>query len=212
MQPETCRSRAAAPTDAGFTLLELLIAITLVAVISVLLSSGLHFGARVWERSGERRQAWSDMATAYQFISSRLNTALPITAIGDAKSTVVTFDGTAKNVTFINADLGNAGFLGDQVLDISVAGGNDQAEIIVRRWAYARDFPHVTGAVETLAVLGGLSRAEISYFGTQQIGLEDRWSDDWHDAQAMPRLVKVTLETLKSSGKPVEWVFSVPAK
>jgi general secretion pathway protein J len=50
MAPRPRRSAIPLPRSGGFTLLELVIALTLFGIISVVLFSALRLGGRLWER------------------------------------------------------------------------------------------------------------------------------------------------------------------
>ena len=55
----------------GFTLLELLVAITIFGLLSVMMYGGLSFGARAWQRAGQADTRQSDV----QLVQSLLRRA-----------------------------------------------------------------------------------------------------------------------------------------
>lgn len=56
------------PSDAGFSLLETLLGLTLTALIAVLMTGSLQMGARVWERSSD-----ANLPGSRQLIESRIS-------------------------------------------------------------------------------------------------------------------------------------------
>ena len=56
----------------GFTLVELLVAITLLGLIAVALSGALRFGARVWDVGTERGAQSSRVEAAQNFLRRRI--------------------------------------------------------------------------------------------------------------------------------------------
>ena len=76
MRPGT--SGRAISGAAGFTLLELLVALTVLGVLTALLSSGLSFGARVWERERDQLEQQSELQTMHEVIRRLLTQAWPL--------------------------------------------------------------------------------------------------------------------------------------
>ena len=69
--------------DAGFTLLELLVAMTVLGVLTGLLASGLGFGSRVWERERNQLDTTSDLQLVQDVLRRILTQALPLSAPAD---------------------------------------------------------------------------------------------------------------------------------
>ncbi|MGZ8995206.1 MAG: prepilin-type N-terminal cleavage/methylation domain-containing protein [Rhodospirillales bacterium] len=63
---------AARSSEAGFTLLELLAALTVLAVLMAMMFGGLRFGARVWESGDEGLRGLSELQTAAGFIRRQI--------------------------------------------------------------------------------------------------------------------------------------------
>ncbi|MGZ9034625.1 MAG: PulJ/GspJ family protein, partial [Rhodospirillales bacterium] len=55
-------------TAAGFTLLELLVAMTVLGVLTGLLATGLSFGARIWEREQTQLEQWAELQMVHDVI------------------------------------------------------------------------------------------------------------------------------------------------
>lgn len=71
-------------SDGGFTLLELLVALTVLGVLMVLMFGGLRFGARVWESGDASLRAMAEMQTAAGLIRRQISQAMPTAADGAA--------------------------------------------------------------------------------------------------------------------------------
>ena len=69
------------PVDQGFTLLELLVAITLLGLLMAALFGGLRLGARVWETGETRLDASARVQIVQDFLRQRLAEALPLEAV-----------------------------------------------------------------------------------------------------------------------------------
>lgn len=59
---------------AGFTLVEVLVAMTLLGILSAMLFGGLRFGARAWDRVAAASDSRDDVMAAQRFLRQRLGT------------------------------------------------------------------------------------------------------------------------------------------
>ncbi|MEE8085084.1 MAG: type II secretion system protein, partial [Alphaproteobacteria bacterium] len=55
------RAPAPQPPQAGFTLLELMVSLALVGLLTMVLTGGIRFGARVWEASQVQAEAANEV-------------------------------------------------------------------------------------------------------------------------------------------------------
>ena len=67
--------------QAGSTLVELLVALALLALIVTAITGGLHFGRRVWERD-RSAEARVELEAAARAIEDLIASAYPATAVG----------------------------------------------------------------------------------------------------------------------------------
>ena len=110
------RERRGAAGAAGFTLLELLVAITLLGLLMAALFGGLRLGARAWDIGAERIAAATRLQTAQQFIRTRLSEALPAFVVLPDGEEIVAFQGTSEEMSFV-------GTLPDLAIAVCRAGG-----------------------------------------------------------------------------------------
>ena len=86
---------------AGFTLLEVLVAMTVLGVLTGLLTSGLSFGVRVWEHERTELDDWSDLQTVQGIIRRVLSQAWPMNAPGPNGTQTGGFLGTETVIRFL---------------------------------------------------------------------------------------------------------------
>lgn len=86
----------------GMTLLEVLVAVTILALIVLVLAGSLRVGARAWE-AGERRAAvQQELRAAIELLTEALSTAAPYRGrLGGDPDRVVLFQGEAEEVRFV---------------------------------------------------------------------------------------------------------------
>lgn len=168
----------------GFTLLELLVAVTLLGFIVVGLSAGLRFGTRVWEASGARTARHADLDPVFAVLRALVADGLRLT--GGA--------GSLQLVGLPPAALGNP-VPHDMQLALSPDGR------LLLRWR-----PHQRGADPATApafqeaeLASRLAALEIAYLprvspgrGTAAQPLPE-WLPVWRDQARPPGLVRVRL-------------------
>src|SRR5262245_42667501 len=90
----------------GFSLLEMLVALTLFGLVTVMLFGGLQLGTRVVEAGGRRAEQASRRSVASEFVRTQLAQAQPVEREGNQQidgKKLIEFDGTADAIAFIGA-------------------------------------------------------------------------------------------------------------
>src|SRR5271154_905764 len=98
-------------SQAGFTLLELLVSLTLLGFLFVLLFGGLRFGTRAWERSDSTSDSTRDVLLAQSIVRREIERACPIAfrVAGSDVAPAIDFSGTATSVMFRGPAPGSLG-------------------------------------------------------------------------------------------------------
>jgi len=91
--------------QSGFTLLELLIALTLLAAITGILAGGFHLSIRAFEAGGERLEGRHEAAESVNLIKSQLKSARNVSYIpaSGKGSERIAFIGERESVTFVTS-------------------------------------------------------------------------------------------------------------
>jgi general secretion pathway protein J len=202
------RHRAdASVTNAGFTLLELLIATTLLGVVLAVMAGGLRFGARVWERSGAISEATAEVNVAREFIRHKLAEARAIRmplSTGDVVQAA--FRGGTDSVEFVG-DM-PAFVASNGLFWISLKLDKSAGHLRLDWWPYRGDYD---GARQRI-LLDNVSRISLSYFGKNN-GLEtESWSDSWAGVPHLPSLVRVQVTFHNDDDRSwPELIVAIPA-
>ncbi|MDE2182803.1 MAG: prepilin-type N-terminal cleavage/methylation domain-containing protein [Alphaproteobacteria bacterium] len=165
------------PCDAGVTLVELLVALSVMGLLSVLLLGSLEFGSGVWKRADEDLLATGRSLKLQSALVRELAQIYPFHR-GDA----VVFDGAAHVLSYLAPDPQVPGAL-DRVT-ISVADGT-----LVRR-----SVPELSRSSAQETVLSrDVGRLDFSYFGAQD-GKPAGWHSNWHGQPVLPSLIRIDLD------------------
>ncbi len=186
-------SRAPAARAAGFTLVELLVALTLFAVLSVLLFGAVRFGMRATEVGTARLERAGDIAAAAGFLRNELADAQPLEKQQDDRRTIA-FDGEADSVEFTALTPAYLAPGGWHVLKVAFE-RRDAAGRLVLSWRLVRadegdDGPLASGRA---VLLEGVKSVEFGYFGAAAEGDRPQWHERWQDAASLPALVRLRI-------------------
>jgi general secretion pathway protein J len=116
----------------GFTLVELLLAITLMSILLGLTYSGLRAATRSSERGEELLAAGGSLRVAHQFVRRQLNQMLPLpfAIAGDRDEVRVVFEGDARRIQYVAPMPGYLGTGGPQVQLLELVPGNDNDVVV----------------------------------------------------------------------------------
>ncbi len=192
--------KAANERQRGFTLLEILIAMTLLGLLMAMLFGGLRLGTRAWEASDVRSADLARLEAVHGFIRRALAGAYPLLGTGDddAKRNIA-FTGGAEAVAFTALMPAHFGVGGFYTITLAVEDGADGARLIFRRQLYQTGDeetppPPPAGDEEKEKVLlEGIAKAEFSYFGAADKDETPAWRDEWRDRKTLPDLVRLSV-------------------
>ena len=89
---------------AGLTLIEVLIAITILAAIVVLMASALRVGARAWEAGEKRAAAQQELRAIVELLTDALSGAFPYQGrVGEGEERGILFVGEDDEVRFVTS-------------------------------------------------------------------------------------------------------------
>jgi general secretion pathway protein J len=181
----------AATASAGFTLLELLIAITLLGLLMAALFGGLRLGARAWERSEERLDQAARLQVVQNFLRERLGQAYPLDADDEARSRFA-FEGDADAIRFVTLmpEYLGAGFA---EFVLAVDDRPEARDLVVRWHRFDPADPLASDEEEPQikVLLTDIEALEVSYYGALGRSEPVYWQERWLDAAQLPELIRV---------------------
>ena len=179
-----------ASADAGFTLIETLVALSLMALIASFLNGGIVFGRRAWENASDRDEVFVVDAVniALREVLQRVVPYRPI-----PNQPVLAFEGLPNTLSFIS--------LGDAEVEI---GGLTQNHFrVVSRVTRELDFTYSSSPlrlsearVPSLStrpaqiLLGNVESVRFRYFGSPEKGQAHQWFDSWAGYSRLPKLIE----------------------
>ncbi|MCC6134664.1 MAG: prepilin-type N-terminal cleavage/methylation domain-containing protein [Candidatus Contendobacter sp.] len=179
----------------GFTLIELVIAITLMGLTLVALYSGLRLGLNSWNSGEQHAEAINHLRAAQEFLRRQLAQSMTVYQTNEQQEQTVVFSGGPDRIEFVAPMLTHLGQGGLYRVRVETADGR-----LWLRWrVYVRDDPEA-GELQETVLLNKVSSVEWAYFGTDP---EDqsrpkpqnppRWRSEWTITGHRPLLVRLTL-------------------
>jgi general secretion pathway protein J len=174
----------------GFTLVEVLVALVVLALTGTLVLDGLRLGARSARAAEERARRAHDFAVAASFVKRGIERARR-------------FSGERDSVRFVAplpAHLGEGGLYSFTVV---LERDGDASQLLLtfdlrEKKEHGHDDPenplrHARSGRQSIALLRGIGAAEFAYLGVAAPGAQAQWQPRWEEEAGLPRLVRVRL-------------------
>jgi general secretion pathway protein J len=177
------RDRRTIGTDAGFTLLEVLVTTTLLAMLSVALLGGIEYGTKIWKKAQAAAMDDSHAHSVQADLAYSLEHIYPA-FVATLQTGFVDFDGRADRISFLTPDRDIPGSLARVVI---AADPDDPSQLIAAsRLELAPD------AQSTKRILvRDLKSLEFSYYGPADSSSPTAWHSDWQNKPRLPLLIRM---------------------
>jgi len=205
-------TRMSARRASGFTLVELLLAITLMSILLALTYTGLRAATRSAERGEKILAVGGEIRAAHQFVRRQLSQMLPLPFAVDNSSDEVriVFEGDANHIQFVAPMPGYLGAGGPQVQLLELAsddkGGVLQfSNALLQGFEQARLFDR-----DPVILLKDVDSASFEFLGRDKDGQLTGWVSSWEQQDTLPIAVRLNLVfSAKSSLRWPDLVASV---
>ena len=190
--------RCCAQAAAGFTLVELLVAITLLGMLAALVFGGFRFGNRAWERAQAHVDHASEIQLAQSFLRRRLGTAAPVRKRDEGREQHLEFDGEASRLSFVTVMPVHRGTGGYARLELEFKRTAEAGELLLTwrpyRFGSQADADEDEGDVR--ALLRQVDEVTFAYYGPRRDDRDEplTWSSSWRERRQLPRLIRVRLK------------------
>lgn len=189
----------------GYSLLETLVALSLLALLIATLAGGVRLSTRAWETA--RTGAAIDEADALvRAIAWRMERSVSAKRIGAEGAPVAAFIGGPDTCRFVAISEGRADWGGLITTEI---GGDGTGNLVAWTQVYRADiFLAPRQAMRNTRLSDRLLDLRFSYYGALSSDQPPRWRDEWRAAYALPVLIRASLR-LRGARGPVESAATV---
>jgi general secretion pathway protein J len=176
----------------GFTLVELLVAITLLGLLVVMLTGGLHYGTRVITAASVVVDRSAEIGAAYGFLREALGSAQPLPSGEAAQQATIQFEGAADELAFVALAPSHLAPGGFHVLHLGLESAGRKGRLVLR-WERAARGAASEPTFAPSVLLDDIDSIEFAYFGATRAGENSAWQQSWERAGDLPDLIRLRI-------------------
>jgi len=187
----------------GFTLLELIIAMMLLALMSSLLYGTLSLSAGSWDKGEAKAVQSADMRLTEEFLRQSLTAQHPL-RMHKVIDRPLYFQGTRDTLAYAGVLPGRAGG-GIYYFQLAVTRAADVPSLTLARVlpdAEATTLPNFDAADKS-SLANGIAEVRFSYFGRDTDSntvVEPTWRQEWRDPNVLPLMIRI--DVIPEKGTP----------
>jgi general secretion pathway protein J len=182
--------------------MELLVAITLLSLLSLVLTGSLRFGLTAWARGTDHTERVDQSLLVQHFLRRAIGEAYPYFLSTDLTrgDGHVDFVGTAQSLRFLATGPMALGGRGRVRFEVSLDRSGGRSNLVA---ASAPELAGTTPALQRKILMPDVEAVEFSYFGKRRSDRAAGWNDTWAAEPALPQLVRLRVRL--SSGDTPLW-------
>jgi general secretion pathway protein J len=182
----------------GFTLIEILVSLSLLSIVFLLLFSSLYTANKSWS-AGEKKISSNDETRVIAlFLRRQISQALPITWVHEGEGHLL-FKGTENTLVFTTSLPAHRGGGGLNLITLSVVQLEDTSNLIIKNQLLSSELSsYEVNENNTTTLVSNIDNIEISYFGSDEVNQPEDWHYDWIDKKSMPKLIRIEINSSNS--------------
>ena len=190
----------------GFTLIEVILAMTLLVTIMVLLYGGLTFALKSWDAGDANGRRVADRRLGENFLRRELTEIFPM-RWKNATAVKFAFEGERERLKFVSSRPAGLAQGGLSLVGFEVVQSNDarrSRNLMMRRAMpddEAVDFAPLDKS-EAVILLADVDTVAFSYFGSENDFTEGKWTEKWEFAASLPQLIRLRVKTAEGRELP----------
>jgi general secretion pathway protein J len=201
--------------QAGFTLVELLVALALVSLITVAIMGGIDITRRVWQ-TGPEREVRAEIEAAADTLRTLLAQTVPAVAPGEDGMARLVFQGSPHDLAAVTLSDGRSRVGGMALTRIAFATQADgratpTGQILISSTVFraATAFEGMPADAATSALFHNVVSFDLAYFGVATPGKPPEWQNQWLGKDHLPKLVTMRI-ILRTASEPIS--LSIPVR
>jgi len=182
----------------GFTLVELLLAITLMSILMALAYGGLRASTRATDRGQVILEENGRIRMAHQFVRKQLNQMLPLAFMQEegqkGRGGQTIFEGTTDKIRFVGPMPGYLSFGGPQVQEFSLVHGEHGLELILSHALLQGFEEDDLYQRDPILLMDHIENASFQFKGLDSQDNIGPWTTEWEDSSQLPLAVSLDVE------------------
>jgi general secretion pathway protein J len=190
----------------GFTLLEMLLAISLLVLLAGLAYGTLRIGVRGWETADAQADREDALRVGWPFLHQTLEDARVEV---DPASNSLRFDGDSQQLSWVAELPAHFATGGPRTLTLRIVQDSQQARRQLQLSSRLLNAQSAGGEEPQQAVLvDDLASLNISYYGPNESGTANSWQASWRQRNSLPQLLRIDIAP--SDAPPWPSLFAHP--
>jgi general secretion pathway protein J len=179
----------------GFTLVEMLIALSISVLLVTLVYAALRTGMRSWEATQQQVARSDDQRIGWLFLERTLNQTRPVADPHSDQNTPL-FEGHAEALRFVADMPSYLGLGGLYLVELLPESNADGDRLILRRTLMSRyrlQGPDAEDNPQQAVLAPHLGEVRFAYYGTDDNANEPGWRDQWLAQTSLPSLIRIDI-------------------
>jgi general secretion pathway protein J len=200
--------------EAGFTLLEIIVAVVILAMIMTTAFGALRLGDRSWEAGIKRANESEQLRTTGNLLQRQFNQIVPMVWTVDNEPRIA-FNGDRRQVQFIAPAPQHHGATGLFEFTLSAEGVEDDVRLVLNYTLFNPDHTSLgpSDGGRRVQLAERLKSVELEYFGSTKADEAPAWHAEWNTEQASyPEMVRLRVERESGALQWPELLLSLRAE
>lgn len=182
------------PAEAGMTLIEILVAMTVLGFLVLAMGGGLRLALRSWDTVERRQDEAGGVMLAHRLVGRMLSEAYPVAVEKKTQAAALAFEGGPERLAFaaVAPPRFGGGGLVWIVLALEQGAGGKVLTMSLENYFAARS--GLSERREERVLLEGIGQARFAYFGAPAGEELADWQDAWTGEAALPMLVRMDVQ------------------
>jgi general secretion pathway protein J len=202
--------------QAGFTLMEMMLAMTLLALMMGMVYAALSLSARAWDAGDKRVAEASSWRQTERFLRREWSQLFP-TRWRATVQPHIAIEGSQSNLRYVTA-------LNLEAVSRNAAGGGLQwaelaldsdGKLVLNRQTFdsaaqnfdtlstpSRDDQNAGKVAPPVTLADNIKSVEFAYFGSDTDLIEPTWREEWRELARLPKLIRLRVETARGRDLP----------
>lgn len=194
-----------ARAQAGFTLIEMVVAMAILGAMMLLLYGGLTFGLRGWDAADANGRRTADQRIASNFLRREVGELFPM-RFKDPMNLRFAFEGKEDSLRFVSSRPAGISVTGLSLVGVTVEADNEKRtrNLVMRRAApddEAKTFAPLDRG-EATVLFDRVDSVAFSYYGSENDFTDPEWTDDWKWPGRIPNMIRIRIRNADGSSMP----------
>jgi general secretion pathway protein J len=208
----------------GFTLLEMIVTMTILGFILLIIFSAFRLGLSVWEKGESKREDYQKIRTVSQLVSRQVKSIVPYKIkTQKAEGDYLAFEGKSRSLKFVSALPIQAkrleGFV-SALYEFKEGGSEGGRFVLYEKRVLNKDFFEETPKEESgVSLFEGVSNVQFEYYreGNPEKNRTEGWVEEWNakDEKELPSALRLTITYKNGKNQreeaPFTLLVSIPA-